>query len=285
MRRSFWAATAAMLVLSSGQAFAWGEEGHQIVALLAADRLDPAPKAEVASLLDSADASDAMAKIASWADEIKGDRKETEHWHYVDIPVTSEGYDAARDCAEDDCVVRQVEKDEAVLKDRSQPKEARAEALKFLIHFVGDMQQPLHCADNKDHGGGSVKVSANGKLSNMHRVWDTAVVNAMGTDAKTVAGKLSPLVSPALAAQWSAGSPEDWANECFVIAKKQIYEVVPGMMAPKTTIDISEKYPAQVGPITASQLAKGGVRLAAVLNAVLSPAPAPVAPQAPATAH
>jgi hypothetical protein len=265
---------------------AWGEEGHQVVALIAAERLDPQAKNEIASLLDMSDASAAMVKVASWADEIKDSRDETETWHFVDIQIASDGYDAARDCKDDNCVVGQVNKDTAILRDKNQPKAARAEALKFLIHFVGDMHQPMHCADNNDRGGNAVTVVANGRLTNMHRVWDTAVVNAMGTDARKVAAILSPVISPALSAQWASGAPENWVNECFVIAKKQIYEAVPGMIAAKTQIKLDDKYPVSVGPITASQLAKGGVRLAWILNTALDPAaPTAATSSAPAPAH
>ena len=138
-------------------AFAWGAEGHRIVALIAASELTPQAKAQVESLLGG-DAASSMAELSTWADEIKFRRHETGPWHYVDIEIDSQGYNAARDCPTGDCVVAQIERDEHIVGDRSLAMPVRAEALKFLIHFVGDLHQPLHCADNHDRGGNEVKV-------------------------------------------------------------------------------------------------------------------------------
>jgi hypothetical protein len=250
-------------------AMAWGGEGHQIVVLLAAERMTPAARAAVADLLETPDPVEGMMRDASWADDVAHHgRDETRHWHYVDIEITDTAYDAARDCANDDCVVAQIGREIATLRDPSQPRPARAEALKFLIHFVGDMHQPLHCADNHDRGGNSVRATAHGRITNMHRIWDTAVVNAIGTDARAVAARLSPLISPRLQAAWASGTPASWANECFAIARTQIYGALPGMIDSHVPVEIDDNYTVRVGPITAAQLSKAGVRLAWILNGV-----------------
>src|SRR5580692_10642005 len=157
--------------ISPSEAFAWGDEGHRIVALIAASELTPQAKTQVESLLGG-DASSSMADLSTWADEIKFHRHETSPWHYVDIEIDSTGYDPARDCPTGDCVVAQIERDERIVGDRSLAMPVRAEALKFLIHFVGDLHQPLHCADNHDRGGNEVKVILGRRSTNLHAVWD-----------------------------------------------------------------------------------------------------------------
>jgi hypothetical protein len=267
----------ALAAMTFSPSLAWDKTGHQAVAQIAAARLTPAAQAAVTDLLDAKDAITGMTDIAAWADEIRRGRGETAHWHYVDIEITNAGYDAARDCANDDCIVAQITKEIAIVKDKTLAKPVRAEALKFLIHFLGDIHQPLHCADNQDKGGNKLLLMAGAKKTNLHSVWDNATVAAIGPDAATIAATLSPKITPEIAAQWLTGTPEVWANESFMIAKMKIYPAFPGSGPTPAPIMLPEGYPASVGPITAMQLAKAGVRLAAVLNdalgdAVLTPA-------------
>lgn len=289
MRAKTLALALAVVAVSFGSALGWDKAGHQAVVRIAASRLTPAVQAAVADFLDSPDAVTGMDKYAAWADEIRKGRYSTAPWHYVDIPITSDGYDAARDCANDDCVVAQITKEITVLKDKTLAKPVRAEALMFLIHFVGDIHQPLHCANNDDKGGGKVVVMAGPQKTNLHAVWDTATVNAIGTDPAAIATLLSSKITPDVAAAWSTGTPEQWANEGFAIAKLKIYPQFPGSGSTLAPIILPATYPASVGPITAVQLAKAGVRLAAVLNgalgetAIIAPGETPT-PAAPASA-
>jgi beta-galactosidase beta subunit len=259
----------AVAALAFVPSLAWDKTGHQAIADIAAAHLNPTAQAAVADLLDAKDATTGMSEIADWADRARRSRDGTSHWHYVDIPVTSDGYDAARDCPEDDCIVAQIDKEIAIVKDKTLLKPVRAEALQFLIHFVGDIHQPLHCADNQDKGGTKFTVMAAGRKSNLHAVWDNAVVRAIGSEPDAIAAALSSKISPDVAAQWSTGTPELWANESFQIAKTKIYPQFPGTRSTLAPIVLAEAYPASVGTITATQLAKAGLRLAAILNATL----------------
>jgi hypothetical protein len=119
-------------------AWAWGNVGHRVIALIAADKLSTAARAEVSDLLGD-DARHGMEEVSTWADEIQPDRAETRPWHYVNIEISTNGYDAARDCSGGNCVVAQVGKDQRILADQQLAKPVRAEALRFLIHFVGDL--------------------------------------------------------------------------------------------------------------------------------------------------
>ncbi|HTW36677.1 MAG TPA: S1/P1 nuclease, partial [Rhizomicrobium sp.] len=138
-----------LATLHASAALAWGAEGHQIIAHIAASKLTPRAQAEVSQLLGG-NTETAMVQASTWADEIRPSRRETAPWHFVDIPIGSSGYDASRDCVHDDCVVAQIIRDESVIADRRLVPAVRAEALKFLIHFVGDIHQPLHASNNHD---------------------------------------------------------------------------------------------------------------------------------------
>ena len=258
----------AALLFSPSAAYAWGHEGHQIVARIAARELTPAAKSQVVDLLDSPDAASAMERYSTWADEIRSQRRDTGPWHYVDIEIDSNGYDAARDCPHDDCVVGQIERDAAILKDASLAKPIRAEALRFLIHFVGDESQPLHCSDNSDRGGNEVRVILGGNSTNLHAVWDTAVVEALGDDSATVAAQLSVKITSAEQAAWSKGNAVSWANECWQIARRNVYADLRGRGGNIASIVLPPDYARKKSAIAAEQLERAGVRLAAILNAV-----------------
>lgn len=249
-------------------AFAWGTEGHRVVALIAASELSPSAKAQVESLLGGAAAS-TMDDLSIWADKIKFQRHETSPWHYVDIEIESRGYDAARDCPTGDCVVGQIERDERVLADRSLTPPVRAEALKFLIHFVGDIHQPLHCADNHDRGGNEVKVVLERHSTNLHAVWDNDVVKALGRDPDAVAAELEQQIAPQQSAQWQRGSAADWANGSFQIARREIYGHLNGIESTDARIILSREYARAQSAIVSEQLEKAGVRLASILNRIL----------------
>lgn len=258
----------AALVLIPNAAYAWGREGHQIIALIAARELSPAAKSGVADLLGEPDASSAMERYSTWADEIRPSRRDTAPWHYVDIEIDSNGYEGARDCPHDDCVVGQIDRDISILKDKSLVKPVRAEALRFLIHFVGDVHQPLHCGDNHDRGGNEVRVSLNGDSTNLHAVWDTAVVRALGDNPATVAAQLSAKITPTEQTAWSKGATVTWADECWSVAKRDVYSGLSGHGGTTVPVILSPDYARIKASITAEQLERAGVRLAAVLNGV-----------------
>ena len=133
---------------------AWGGEGHQLVALIAEEHLTPAARAAVKELLDGGNISDA--EVASWADEIRRERRETSPWHYVNIPHDADHFDRARDGRDGDNIIDAIQRETKVLADKTQPREKRVEALKFVVHLIGDLHQPLHCVDrNGDRGGAS----------------------------------------------------------------------------------------------------------------------------------
>lgn len=268
MRKTHVLLILASLMLIPNAAYAWGREGHQIIALIAAGELTPAARSQVGDLLSGPSAASAMERYSTWADEIRSQRRDTSRWHYVNIEIDSNGYSAARDCPHDDCVVGQINRDISILKDKTLIKPVRAEALRFLIHFVGDETQPLHCADNHDRGGNEVRVVLDGDRTNLHRIWDTEVVKALGSAPATVATQLSAQITPGEKAAWSKGTPASWANQSWAIAKHDVYADLPGTGSTDAPIALPRDYPREKSGIAARQLQRAGVRLAAILNKI-----------------
>jgi hypothetical protein len=252
-----------LLLVFSGPAYAWGPQGHEIVARIAADHLTPSAHLRISQLLGG-DAPALMVLDSNWADEVRADRPQTVNWHFVNIEVGAKAYDPRRDCANDNCVVAQIGRDMAVLQDRQASHSARLEALRFLIHFVGDLHQPLHAADRHDKGGNNVVVYQGRHRSNLHRVWDEDVVEALGADAMADAAAIETGLSSQDKARIMTGTPVDWANETFQVAVHEIYGRLPGSGPLRLPRDYAQR---QKQPVRL-QLARAGLRLAALLNAI-----------------
>ena len=260
---------ALVLLATPTPCLAWGAEGHRIVAAIAADELTPAARAQVAELLGADDVKATMVQVSIWADEIRRARPNTARWHFADVPVSAANYDPHRDCRRDDCVVGQIERDTLIVGDRQLAAPVRAEALRFLIHFVGDVHQPLHCSDNGDRGGNAVRVIIGRRQSNLHAVWDVDVVRALGRDPGDVAERLESEITPAEHRLWSFGTAANWCTEAHQAAQREIYERFAGAGGTDAPIVLSPLYTRQDSAIAAQQLERAGVRLATVLNAAL----------------
>lgn len=261
---------AVLLLLSlPTPALAWGSEGHHIVADIAEQYLEPAAARQVRELLAIENAT-TLAQVSTWADDIRPQRPETARWHFVDIPIhppagTPAAYDAERDCPDGDCVVAAIERFDAVLRDKAAAPRDRLEALKFVVHFVADVHQPLHCADDGDRGGNDIHVTFRGRRMNLHAVWDWGILApAVAGDERAYALRLAKAITPSELDQWRSGTLADWANESYGIARRLIYGEWPH--GPGT---LPASYEATALPVVNEQLAKAGVRLAAVLNASL----------------
>ena len=244
-------------------AFAWGPEGHQIVAGIAARELTQKARAEVGALLGG-DARAMMVLDSSWADEIRDQRPETSSWHYVNIELGSGGDQPGRDCPRGDCVVAQMVRDFALLADPRPSRAQKKEALLFLIHLTADLHQPLHAADRHDKGGNDLTVRLRGKPLSLHQVWDRDVVSALGYDSERIAADIDARLTPGQKAELEGGTPADWANESLGVAAREIYAQVP----PSGRITLAPDYPRREMNLTRLQLTRAGLRLAAMLNRV-----------------
>jgi hypothetical protein len=250
---------ALVLLLMPARALAWGAEGHEVVAAVALRELSPAARAEVARLLGGAMM---MMHDASWADEIRDARPETGSWHFVDIPLWAGNYDARRDCADGNCVVAQIDNDLALLRDRRLPDNQHAEALRFLIHFVADVHQPLHAEDNDDKGGNQVHVRVGRERASLHKVWDVDVVDPLGPDPDRIADEIERRMTPGRRKDWQSGSATRWANEAHAIAREHVYPPLAGAR----DVRLPRDYAFREAPLARILLAKAGVRLAWLLN-------------------
>jgi len=248
-------------VLSARLVFGWGTEGHRLVVRIADGRLTPAARAEVARVLAP---GESLVALASWADEIRTSRKETEPWHFIDIPISSAGLDMKRDCPPAGCVISKIAEFRKQWTNPAASPASRREALLFLIHLVGDLHQPLHCANNHDRGGNDVHVVFLGETTNLHAVWDQVLLNHMPDE-----DHLLPIISGMLTAERVAkrdqGTVEEWANESFHLAQTVVYGALPPA-AFGGTVTLGEAYRQIAEPIVRNQIAKAGVRLAEILN-------------------
>jgi hypothetical protein len=250
-----------LFLILPGPVLAWAPEGHQVAAAIALRELTPAARARVGALLGG----EAMMVLeSSWADEIRDQRPETVAWHYVNIEIGLAGYVAARDCGDGNCVVAQIIRDRRILSDPRAPQAAKAEALRFLIHFVADLHQPLHAADRHDKGGNEELLRWHGKRTSLHQIWDQDVVAALGRDSERVAADIDARLTPQQKAQLSGGTVEDWANESFALAGREIYAKLPR----SGRISLPEDYALVESGVTRLQLARAGIRLAAILNQI-----------------
>jgi hypothetical protein len=180
------------------------------VAWIAEARLTDKAQVGVKELLGDAGLSDA--EVVSWADEVRRERKETAPWHYVNIPIDATGYDPVKHGNGGENVIDAIERFAKVLADKTAPKEDRVEALKFLIHFVGDLHQPLHCAErNGDKGGNGRLVFFPGrkKAVSLHAVWDTLILpRSKGKQRVAEYGDaLNAKITDKQAKAWATGTP------------------------------------------------------------------------------
>ena len=204
-----------------------------------------------------------MAISASWADEIREARPETASWHYVNLRLGQDmRYQAARDCRSGDCVVAQIERQARILRGNA-PRARRAEALKFLIHFVADIHQPLHAADNGDRGGNQVQLRYRGQRLNLHHFWDDEVVAPLGRDARLIAGAIDGATPPVQKSQLGGGGPVLWAEMSASIARSSIYPEL-GRGGP-----VTQRQAGMHSRLARVQLARAGYALAGMLNGIL----------------
>ena len=252
------------MLCGSLPAFGWGPEGHNLVARLAAAHLTPAAAARVAEILGP---GITMQSISSWPDQIRRDRAATGPWHYIDIPIDKPHLDMARDCPKGDCVITRIEEFRKVVVDPAATPVQRKEALMFIVHFVGDMHQPLHCSDNKDKGGNDVKLDLFGRPTNLHSAWDSGLLGRAGQEDALFA-QYSRELTDKRAKKLGKGTVEEWAEQSHKTAQKVVYGKLPKAAA-GTPVKVDAAYERAAAPVIRDQIEKAGARLAALLNATL----------------
>jgi len=251
----------AVIMVTPQGAFAWGREGHQTIVIVAEHYMHPETATRMRELL----APESPEEASVWADDYRNGHRETAPWHYIDIPLADSKIDLARECPNGDCVIAKTEQFLAVLKDLNADKNAKAQALRFVIHFVGDLHQPLHDEDNDDKGGNTRQVIFDGHPDNLHWVWDTGLLQHINGNPAAFAAELESRITPQDRAEWQRGSIEDWVMEGHRLAQTVAY----GDLSNDNPSPITPEYERQAEPVIELQLEKAGVRLAYLLDANL----------------
>ena len=293
----------------------WGCQGHEMVALIARAHLNPRASAAVNRLLaaqpadpalkrfcgermsDKSGLADPLADASTWADDVRNSEK-TGAWHYVDIPRAETNPAFDRYCPavgpsldrkpRPGCVVTATEYELAILKDANVPEADRADALRYVVHFIGDLHQPLHTTDNRDHGGNCTRLQFYDvdRPTNLHAVWDYNLIEHDLDARRVTVAQDAAQIDRQYAREGAAWSREPvnlraWVWEGHALANDMAYGKLaipvetaavdcPGeaQKIRELHIRIGDAYEHAVLPTVERQIAKAGYRLADVLNTV-----------------
>ena len=238
-------------------AFSWGKTGHRVVGQIAENHLSPKAAAAVRDLLGP----DSLAEIANWADEIRSDPswKRADPWHYVNIP-DGETYEAMSKNPAGDIIVA-MKRFEATLRNPAAPKEERIQALKFLVHMIGDIHQPLHAGKRDDLGGNRVSVHwfRSVEATNLHTVWDDLIIEQEKLSFTEWTRFLDHPTAAELK-EWQGSNYTAWMGESYKL-RDRCYDFKP-------ELPLSYDYVYKSLPIVKQRLLQAGVRLAGTLNGI-----------------
>lgn len=240
----------------------WGVIGHRAIGKIAENHLTSNAKAAVHDLLGG----ETLADASTWADEVRNqpEYKSTAPWHYINLPLglSYSDFQQRVEGMSEANVFSALQQQEQIVADKAAPREKKIEALKFIVHFVGDLHQPMHVSRAEDKGGNTIQLNYNGQGTNLHSVWDSKLIEREGTDYQQLTEKCDH-ASPAQIRQWQNDPVIKWLWESYEISSK-LYAEVDAMKS--RSIDDSY-YTAHIG-IIHERLEQAGIRLAGVLNAL-----------------
>jgi hypothetical protein len=310
-------AFSSVLFFTPSSALAWGCKGHQTVALIAEKQLTPGARQLVEKLLTENPVAaqlkrycgnanrDLLVDASTWPDDVRNDLKNGP-WHYIDIPRGAPRGPIEPFCGTEGCVTKAIADQLAILKDKNADPHKRADAVRYLIHFVGDLHMPLHATSNNDEGGNCDPVRYfrrrpqehhNSFTPNLHALWDTAILerDMEGADPSEYADFLAQLFSSDFSRWQSAGiHVDDWAWQSHDLAESVVYGELTPKISTETPVPVhsctdannigermmqlhlyvGQSYQEAAAPVIQEQLALAGVRLAMILNDALKPSPA-----------
>jgi hypothetical protein len=260
---------AATFLAISGDAWAWGDQGHKVICEIALRLVHPTTRAEIERLISTDERFTSFSDSCTWPDHPRQRASE----HFVNLARDSDGLHSETCLGASACVVTAIKNDFEVLSSSNASQAQKLASLKFLGHWVGDIHQPLHVSFEDDRGGNNVLVTGLCG-SNLHSAWDTCLVlKAVGEDVGEAATTLMKTITPAKIESWTHSAPMDWANESFAIAEQARTEYCIRQGAscdhPSGKVKIDAAYVAVNTPIVREQLQKSGVRLAHLLDAAL----------------
>jgi len=242
----------------------WGVTGHRTIGRIAANHLSPEASAAVRELLGN----ETLAEASTWADEVRNqpDYKHTGPWHYINLPLglTEPAFEKAVKGMAQENVYSALLQQEQVLGSTASSRQQKIEALKFIIHFIGDLHQPMHVSREEDKGGNTIQVNYAGVGTNLHALWDSKLLDHLGLDDQQLAQKVDQ-VSAAQVTAWQSDPLIKWIWESYEISSK-LYAEIDAMNG--RSIDDSY-YQAHI-QIVQQRIEMAGVRLAGVLNRIFA---------------
>lgn len=271
-------------------AMAWGAMGHETVAYIASNYVSSATKSYFQDLLGDTSA-DYLASVAAWADSYRYTTagKFSAPFHYIDAndnPPSSCGVDLDRDCGDEGCIVRALQNYTTILLDQTASSANLQIAAKMVIHFAGDIGQPLHC-EALEVGGNDIDVQYDGDDTNLHAAWDSNIPESISggsslSSAKSWASDLIKEIDSgdykSQAAGWVSGLSVGSSDSQISTALKWATEsnayvcstVLKGGISAVENKDISGSYTTTAQPVVGLQIAKQGYRLAKWLDAIVA---------------
>lgn len=238
------------------EAFFWGQNGHRATGKIAENHLKKKAKRKIDKLLNG----QSLAFVSTFADEIKSDRAYSKYysWHYINMDLDESYSDTKKNPKGD--LVTGINKCIEVLKDKNSSDEDKSFHLKMLVHFVGDLHQPMHIGQREDKGGNTIQVQWFGKGTNLHAVWDTKMIEDWNMSYLELADNAKNLSKKQIEAI-EAGTLVDWVDEVHQVTKK-VYSSV------KAGENLRYRYSYDHFGTVRDQLQRGGIRLAKILNEI-----------------
>lgn len=268
-------------LLATPPVAAWSAPAHEILCEIAWRRLSPEGKRLVQALRRAdKQAGRTFSASCAWADRVRhrtGSHPHTAPYHYINVPAGMSGVDPRRDCtSRRRCVTWAIDHYAARFADRSLPRRERAEALKFLAHFVGDVHQPLHVGRKEDRGGNEIAVDflgdfgscGRGKQRNLHQIWDRQLLTHASMRWPDTAVALDARIDAEAVEKWTATAPLEWANESYRLNEEFVYRL-PQAVPRCNGIPvhpITETYVRQAVAVVETRLQQAGVRLAYIID-------------------
>lgn len=244
---------ALLFLLMSFQVFGWGVTGHRTIGKIADNHLSKKARKKITAILGH----DTPAVVSTWMDQMRSyDAYDHTHdWHWVTIPE-GETYESSKKNPKGD-IISTIERLIAELKAGGLAKEKEAEHIKMLVHLIGDIHQPLHVGNGNDRGGNDEKVEWFREKSNLHRVWDSGMIDQRKYSYTELAEVIEHASKDDIK-KWQAASVRDWATESIAL-RKQVYDIPEDKR-------MSYRYLEDNWKTVELRLVQAGIRLAGVLN-------------------
>jgi hypothetical protein len=258
------AAACTLFAIPITPVLAWGRIGHRVSAKITDAMLTSEARRQVRALLEE---GESLADASTWADENRDADRGSATWHYVNVPLSESTY-SPRFCNRGACVVSKIAEMKAILADTKRSKPERRRALRYLIHFVQDVHQPMHVGDNRDKGGNDLQVTFFGDGWNLHAIWDAGLLRQLDRNEDRHLARLRPGLTAERERNWSKGKPEDWATESLLLAKRAYINPDSGARI-REGDRLGPSYVAANREALDEQLLKAGVRVADILNDLL----------------